>query len=644
MSGASAKQANEPGMDFRAMIAHEKRLMLSSRLVLAIRVRYVFIAFSCLFGLVEGFTRNDHRPWLLLAAYSAAAGAVNFIADMLRRAGRSRAWHFWLLMASDTIVIGLSVAAIGERGYVGMCFILVATGAHALGLPRAARVQFAIGAVVYAIARFVGLQHFGASNIWSVLVLEESCLLGLGWLALSGPIAMTYRVRRARRAVAALERGDFDIRLPARALDDLGFLAVSFNATAATLGGAVRALEMEVVERANAEDALRASETRLKAAERDASRMADRMRAVANLAAGVLAADSPLTLHGCVKDACSCVLSMDAFAFALYDAAEHALFFPAGTDLDDDRGAVIRLHDHPSERVVLERRPLLSSRAAAADAPSRIIHQIDVGTGSRLQAPIIAGDQTLGVISLRNRMGDVYSHADVEVLETLAALAATALHNIQLLGELRRSREALAHQAYHDALTSLPNRSHFRQRVGLALSRNRPESVAVLVLDLDGFKDVNDSLGHAAGDNLLVAIGNRLLNAARGSDAVARLGGDEFAVLIEGVTTDHDAVVVASHILRAIREPVSLGTGQVTVGASVGIARGRATETSTEELAKFKSTSGTSPSFDASDDAVAALLHDADVAMYRAKGTGRGCYALYESPSRAERLAKSVAV
>jgi diguanylate cyclase (GGDEF)-like protein len=613
------------------MIAHEKRLMLSSRLALAIRVRHVFIAFSCLFGLAQAFTTSDRRPWLLLAAYAAAAGVLNLVVDLLRRAGRGQSWHFWLLMTSDTVVIGLCVAAIGTRGYVGMCFLLVATGAHALGLPRAARVQFAIGAVIYPIARVIGLQHVGATDIPAIILLEEACLLGLGWLAMAGPIAMTYRVRRARRALGALERGEFDTRLPARALDDLGFLAVSFNATAEALGGAMQALETEVVERTNAESALRGSEGRLKTAERDASRMADRMRGVANLAAGVLAADSPLALHHVVKDACARVLCMDAFAFALYDTGEHALFFPAGTGLTDDRGSVIRLRGHPSERVVIERRPLISSRGLVADETSRIIHHVECGSGSVLQAPIVAADETLGVISLRSRADDVYTEADVEVLETLAALAATALHNIQLVGELRRSREALAHQAYHDALTSLPNRAHFFQRVGLALSRNPPGSVAVLVLDLDGFKDVNDSLGHGAGDNLLVAVGNRLLNAARGSDAVARLGGDEFAVLIEGVMTDHDAIVVASKALRAIREPVLLGITQVTVDASIGIARGRPSPNPKPAYSKLESSMSGASVFDSSEEAVAALLHDADVAMYRAKARGRGRYALYES-------------
>jgi len=222
---------------------------------------------------------------------------------------------------------------------------------------------------------------------------------------------------------------------------------------------------------------------------------------------------------------------------------------------------------------VLERRPLLSGVAVPGES-SRIIHQVEWEPGSAVQAPIVAGDEVLGVISLRTRADNAYSATDVEVLETLAALAATALHNIQLVGELRRSREALAHQAYHDALTTLPNRAHFLQRVGLALSRNPPESVAVLVLDLDGFKEVNDSLGHSAGDRVLVAIASRMLNSARGSDAVARLGGDEFAVLIEGVVTDHDAIVVASRVLRAAREPISIGHTQVTVDASIGIARG----------------------------------------------------------------------
>lgn len=182
--------------------------------------------------------------------------------------------------------------------------------------------------------------------------------------------------------------------------------------------------------------------------------------------------------------------------------------------------------------------------------------------------------------------------------------------------EARAATDALAHQAYHDALTGLTNRARFAERLGAALGRagrvGDPERIAVLVLDLDGFKTVNDSLGHAAGDALLVEVAARLLDATRGSDTVARLGGDEFAVLLDRVCTDTDAVIVAERVLAALRPAFTIEGWRAFVGTSIGIARGGALVDGVGE------------------GAVAALLRNADAAMYRAKAQGKGRWAFFE--------------
>ncbi|HEY0777926.1 MAG TPA: EAL domain-containing protein [Gemmatirosa sp.] len=187
-------------------------------------------------------------------------------------------------------------------------------------------------------------------------------------------------------------------------------------------------------------------------------------------------------------------------------------------------------------------------------------------------------------------------------------------------------RAELTHQAFHDALTGLANRTEFRARAERALAtaaaEGRPGRVAVLVLDLDGFKNVNDSLGHAAGDVLLIEVAARLLNATRGSDTVARLGGDEFAVLLEHVRDDGDAVVVAERVVATVRAPIPLegaATGHAFVGASVGIARAVGDSRSTD---------------------VDALLRDADAAMYRAKAQGKGRCAVFEPSMHAAAVAR----
>jgi diguanylate cyclase (GGDEF)-like protein len=191
----------------------------------------------------------------------------------------------------------------------------------------------------------------------------------------------------------------------------------------------------------------------------------------------------------------------------------------------------------------------------------------------------------------------------------------------------RRVEVALGRQALRDSLTGLANRALFRDRVGHALARAARDGaapphaaarVAVLFLDLDGFKTVNDSLGHAAGDRLLVEVAARLLNATRGCDTVARLGGDEFAVLLENARGPADAEAVAERIVQALRAPIALGAAaaagaaphgppaEARVGASVGIAFAE-------------------PAMDAD-----ALLRNADAAMYRAKAGGKNRHATFD--------------
>ncbi len=164
-----------------------------------------------------------------------------------------------------------------------------------------------------------------------------------------------------------------------------------------------------------------------------------------------------------------------------------------------------------------------------------------------------------------------------------------------------RLRQQLSHQAFHDPLTGLANQVLFRDRVehALALARRGAGRIAVCFVDLDDFKTVNDSLGHVAGDELLVEVTRRLLGCVRGSDTVARLGGDEFAVLIEGADVVTDVEGVSDRILEALHRPIRVGTRDVVVTASIGIAYGDGSATHDD------------------------LLRNADLAMYTAKSGGK---------------------
>jgi diguanylate cyclase (GGDEF)-like protein/PAS domain S-box-containing protein len=172
--------------------------------------------------------------------------------------------------------------------------------------------------------------------------------------------------------------------------------------------------------------------------------------------------------------------------------------------------------------------------------------------------------------------------------------------------ERKRLEADLAYQAFHDSLTGLANRALFRDRLAHAIARvgsareGRTEHVAVLYLDLDDFKHVNDSHGHAAGDRLLQSVAERLLRATRGFDTVARLGGDEFAVLLEGLGAPEEADLVVARVLRTLAPAITAEGRALTARASVGLVHATPHATAEE------------------------LLRDADVAMYAAKAAGKG--------------------
>jgi diguanylate cyclase (GGDEF)-like protein len=174
--------------------------------------------------------------------------------------------------------------------------------------------------------------------------------------------------------------------------------------------------------------------------------------------------------------------------------------------------------------------------------------------------------------------------------------------------ETKRLEAELAHQAFHDSLTNLPNQALFRDRVDHALRRAARQDlrIAVLFLDLDNFKTVNDSLGHTVGDQLLVAVTARLQGCLRQGDTAARMGGDEFAVLLEDLQDKESATVIAERIIDGLRRPFSIVGKEVFVGASIGVA------------------------FDTPNARTDQLLRNADLAMYTAKVRGRGRWQAFE--------------
>ncbi len=195
------------------------------------------------------------------------------------------------------------------------------------------------------------------------------------------------------------------------------------------------------------------------------------------------------------------------------------------------------------------------------------------------------------------------AHSPIRELDELA----TAINEMGQQLEIQVAQ--LTYQAFHDSLSELPNRALFLDRLGQALARahRRALAVAVLFIDLDNFKVVNDSLGHQVGDQLLIAVAKRLRAAVRPEDTVSRFGGDEFTILLEMLGGVDEATGIAERVTERLRIPFTIAGHEIYTGASMGIVMSEAGEDDGERL-----------------------LRDADVAMYRAKTQGKGQYVVFE--------------
>ncbi|MCC7371616.1 MAG: EAL domain-containing protein [Chloroflexi bacterium] len=254
-----------------------------------------------------------------------------------------------------------------------------------------------------------------------------------------------------------------------------------------------------------------------------------------------------------------------------------------GFSMIESLGQQVSLYVHPDDRARDEREAvsLLNREKELARYEVRLVQSDDAVRWVEMHArPIV--DQSGAITGLSGTLVDVT--------------------------ERKRLEEQLVHQAFHDALTGLANRTLFRDRVSHTLARASRSAAAnaVLFLDLDNFKKVNDSLGHAAGDELLRGIAQRLVANVRGLDTVARLGGDEFAILLEDLPSQDEAIVIGERILESLRQPILVNGKEVLAGASIG-------------LAPIKRDS----------ESADALLRNADIAMYVAKRGGRGRLAIY---------------
>jgi diguanylate cyclase (GGDEF)-like protein/PAS domain S-box-containing protein len=284
-----------------------------------------------------------------------------------------------------------------------------------------------------------------------------------------------------------------------------------------------------------------------------------------------------------IQNAADVIVTVDRdFAIRFQTPSAYTLL---GWDPDDTSGRLLEELVVPED---LDRARTLLRRAA---------DQQDTGTAG-LHGELRLADRTGEVrvfeVSCSNLLDDPDVHGLVVTLHDLT--------------DRRRLEIQLKHQAFHDELTKLPNRALFLDRVEQALARRERHGggVAIMLIDLDDFKLVNDTRGHGVGDALLVQVADRLLSTVRSEDTCARLGGDEFAVLLEGLTSDDEAVELAERISFALRQPVVVDGETVNAGASIGVATTEHAEDGTD------------------------LLRQSDLAMYAAKDAGGSSTCRYQ--------------
>ena len=310
--------------------------------------------------------------------------------------------------------------------------------------------------------------------------------------------------------------------------------------------------------------------------------------------------------------------TLDVEVCAVYlegDRASGALRLAAGYGVPSD------LHNSQIDggspcqaaRTYREARSLLIADADSAGEHTPCPVDAEIGARSAATVPIAGADRpAAGVLAAFAGLPDALDREDLAFVQAVANVLSAAI-------ERRDAEEEARRRALEDPLTGLANRTLALDRVRHALARAPREgaTVAVLVVDLDNFKVVNDSLGHPAGDEMLVALAPRLLDAIRPSDTVARLGGDEFLVVCENVTGARAATEVADRLQAAIARPVAIGDSEHFLTASIGIAVALGRGLTAEEL-----------------------VRDADAAMHRAKTRGRGRYELFDEQMRSRLLAR----
>ncbi|MEA2361377.1 MAG: hypothetical protein QOD71_522 [Thermoleophilaceae bacterium] len=410
------------------------------------------------------------------------------------------------------------------------------------------------------------------------------------------------------RAMRALGRGDLE-RAHARqevepvivhSRDEVGAMADSFNEMQVQLGRAAVALD-------GAREGLSSTEAKL---ERNVAQQA----AVAMLGQHALeGGDLAGLMHETVDVVAQALGLPIAAIFELEPDERHLSVRAAAGHLGATaQGVRIPLLRDVGDPDLLGRDPLIVERLNGG--PTRHIPELlrEAGAVSGVSVPIHGRGGSFGVLTAHATEERTFAPDQIDFLQAVANVLADAV-------ERSRAEDEMRHNALHDPLTGLPNRTLFVDRLAQALAQcqRRGTSVAVLFLDLDQFKLVNDSLGHAVGDELLQVLASRLDEALRPGDTVARFGGDEFLIISDDLRDASEAGLIAERTLGALSRSFAIAGGEHYVSASIGIAVAEGVQREPEDL-----------------------IREADAAMYRSKERGPGNYERYDEAMRARSLSR----
>ncbi len=452
------------------------------------------------------------------------------------------------------------------------------------------RAVVSLGTLIVAAGSVLAGTHSGEFGVFFVWIAPYAVYLGLRHAALQTALAVVALVVSAR-----IQSPDLALR---DAAGELLLPAATILVVCAIVAELARELGRADGDRLSSERDRAEAEARRAASERERARREAAMARLGRLA--LLASDRALLLNEAARVLTE-TLGVDYCAILELQPDGGAVRAVAGigleqSELGEDQQRLAR-------RVLDEEEPILVWEWASErrfKAPSLA----EAGIRSSAAAAIRGRSGAFGILAVHDTRVGTFSSEEGQWLQAVADLLASAL-------DRERSEAVMRHQSLHDALTGLPNRALLFDRIEQAFARAERfgSGVAVLLLDVDQFKTINDSLGHQAGDELLVEVGSRLTDAVRPSDTVARLGGDEFVVLVE-VADDGEAFEIADRIAEVFKPAIHVASGDVFTSASIGIAVAR---------------TPTQP---------ATMLREADAAMYRAKERGRGRFELFDEDMR----------